>query len=41
MFSLTCGRQTQYKYKKYYEKQGILTGGYIQEREGKIRKLRR
>jgi hypothetical protein len=27
MFSLICGRQTQYKYKQYYEKQFIIRGG--------------
>jgi hypothetical protein len=34
-------RQTQCKYKQYYEKQVILRGRCIQEREGKRRKLRR
>jgi hypothetical protein len=42
MFSLTCGIQTQYKYntdlykyKEYYEKQVMLRGGHIRDREGK------
>jgi hypothetical protein len=41
MFSFICGIQTQYKYKQYYEKQVMLRGGHIQERESKRRKLRR
>jgi hypothetical protein len=28
MFSLICGRQTQYKYQQYYEKQVTLRGGH-------------
>jgi hypothetical protein len=28
MFSLTCGIQTQYKYKQCYEKQVTLRGGH-------------
>jgi hypothetical protein len=40
MFSLTCGRQTQYKSKQYHEKQVMLREGYIQETESKRRKLR-
>jgi hypothetical protein len=28
MFSLICGRQTQYKYKQYYEKQEKLRAGH-------------
>jgi hypothetical protein len=40
MFSLTCGIQTQQKYRQFYEKQVILRGGYILERECKRRKLR-
>jgi hypothetical protein len=28
MFSLICGRQTQYKQKQYYEKQVTLRGGH-------------
>jgi hypothetical protein len=31
MFSLICGRQTQYKYNQYYEKQVTLRGGHIRE----------
>jgi hypothetical protein len=41
MFSLTCGRQTQYKYKPYYVKQVTLRGDHIREKEDKRRKLRR
>jgi hypothetical protein len=41
MFSLICGRQTQYKYKQYYEKQVMLREGHYQEWKGKIKKLRR
>jgi hypothetical protein len=28
IFSLICGRQTQYKYKQYYEKQATLKGDH-------------
>jgi hypothetical protein len=28
IFSLICGRQTQYKYKQYYEKQVMPRGGH-------------
>jgi hypothetical protein len=41
MFSLICGRQTQYKCKQYYEKQVMLRGGHQREGEDKSRKLRR
>jgi hypothetical protein len=40
MSSLTCGIQTQYKYKQFYEKQAILRRWHIWEREGKRRELR-
>jgi hypothetical protein len=41
MFSLICRKQTQYKYKQYYEKQVTLRGGNYQGTEGESRKLRR
>jgi hypothetical protein len=38
---LSCGIHAQCKYKQYYEKQVMLKGGHLQERESKRRKLRR
>jgi hypothetical protein len=35
MFYLIYGKQTQYKYKYYYEKQITLMGGHQWEREDK------
>jgi hypothetical protein len=41
MFSLICGIQTQYKYKKYYEKQVTLSGGHTQRRSVRVKEGRR
>jgi hypothetical protein len=35
MFSFVCEIWNEYKYKQYYEKQIMLRGGHIWEREGK------